>query len=364
MSVNTKMRDSTIAHLIDLHRFSNGEVRAMLKLLNEADADLFARLRAALERMGTEFSVRRLATLLEGVWSANEGAYRQLSARSKEQMQELTTYELEFQQNLFQSLLPRELSVSIASVEAKAAYAASAAHPFQGKLLSEWFDSLATSRRNRISTMLNIGFVSGKTVDEMIRDLRGTRAQNYADGLLEIDRRNAEAVVRTATSHTASFARQQFFKANEDLIAEEQWVSTLDNRTSETCQIRDGLLYTAVDHDPVDHKIPWGEGPGLIHWNCRSTSVPVIDSAKALGIELPPLERAAMNGVAAPGTTFKEWLESRSASMQDDILGPTRGALLRQGKLSFDRFFNDKGVFLTLDQLRSRDAAAFGRAGL
>lgn len=365
LTINEKLRDEVLAHLIDLHRLANGEVRKILALLNAADSDIFARLVAALHSgQITEFSLARLTSLLSGVWELNDATYRQMATRSANEMHDLTIYELDHQESLFKELLPDALSGRIATLDAQTVYAAAMARPFRGALLADWFERLAANRQRRVEDALRVGFVSGKTVDEMVREVRGTRAQNYADGILQIDRRDAEAVVRTATSHTAQFARQSFYRANEDLITEEQWVSTLDNRTTEMCQIRDGLIYTSPEHRPVGHRVPWLEGPGALHWNCRSTSVPVIDSAKALGIELPPLERASMDGTAAPGTTFRDWIERQSASRQDEILGPTRGALLRRGNLEFESFFNDKGIYLTLDQLREKDAAAFRRAGV
>jgi hypothetical protein len=55
---------------------------------------------------------------------------------------------------------------------------------------------------------------------------------------------------------------------------------------------------------------------------------------------------------------------SSPAARQDEIVGPTRGALMRSGKLPFDSLYTDRGEYLTLDQLRERNAAAFKRAGV
>ena len=46
------------------------------------------------------------------------------------------------------------------------------------------------------------------------------------------------------------------------------------------------------------------------------------------------------------------------------MLGPTRGKLFREGGLSMDKFYNDKGRYLDLDELRERDARAFEKAGI
>jgi SPP1 gp7 family putative phage head morphogenesis protein len=346
------MRDAALLHAINLQRYSNSEVRAMLRVLNGADVELAARLAAALERLPVEsFTVRRLDALLSGVWDMNDRLYRQLSLRTAQEMEQLAGVELNTLSATFTELLPAgQVTVGVPST--RQVWAAATARPFRGRLMADWFSTLAAQRQARIEVALRTGYVTGQTVDEMVRTVRGTRAEGYADGIINIDRRNAEAVVRTAVSHTAEVARQAFYAENRDLIKEEQWLSTLDNRTTDLCIARDGKLYTADDaHEPIGHDLPWLEGPGQIHWNCRSVSIPVINTAKVLGFELPPVERAAMNGVAAPGTTYKEWLASQPASVQDQILGKKRGALYRAGDVSFGQFFNSRGEFKTLAQL-------------
>jgi hypothetical protein len=96
-------------------------------------------------------------------------------------------------------------------------------------------------------------------------------------------------------------------------------------------------------------------------------SVPVVKSWRDLGIDLPdmtPTERASMDGTVPADLSYGEWLKRQSAARQDQVLGPTRGALLRRGGLSIEDFSNDKGVQFTLDELRARDAEAFKKAGL
>ncbi|MFD1690664.1 hypothetical protein ACFSHR_26830 [Azotobacter chroococcum] len=142
------------------------------------------------------------------------------------------------------------------------------------------------------------------------------------------------AVVQTAIGHTASVAREQFVETNQDIIKAERWVSTLDNKTSEPCRIRDRLQYAVGTHKPVGHKIPWLAGPGRIHWNCRATSTPVTKSWRELGIpidEMSPGERASMDGQLPAETTYSQWLQRQSAARQDQVLGPERGRLLREG---------------------------------
>lgn len=106
---------------------------------------------------------------------------------------------------------------------------------------------------------------------------------------------------------------------------------------------------------------------GRLHWRCRSSSAPITRSFRSLGIDiddLPPAERASMDGQIAGDLNYGEWLQKQSAARQDEVVGATRGKLMREGKMAFDQFYTDRGVFIDLETLRARDAAAFKRAGL
>jgi len=52
--------------------------------------------------------------------------------------------------------------------------------------------------------------------------------------------------------------------------------------------------------------------------------------------------------------TYGQWFARQSAARQDEIVGAKRGELFRAGKLSFDKFTDDKGRWLSLDELRQR----------
>ncbi|MHB1123712.1 MAG: hypothetical protein ACYC0T_13450 [Ramlibacter sp.] len=94
----------------------------------------------------------------------------------------------------------------------------------------------------------------------------------------------------------------------------------------------------------------------------------MVKSWKALGVgDMPEFKastRASLDGQTPAGTTYQQWLERQSAERQDDILGPTRGRLLRQGKLAASDMWDGKGNYLTLAQMARRHRAAFERAGL
>ena len=369
-TVNAALDDAAVSHSVDLQRYGNGVVRRIIGLLNRVDADLFAQISAALDRLPAEsFTVERLEALLGSVRSLNLQAYQQVERELTTELKSLAEYEAGYQAQLFESTIPAQIRVriAIAPVNVQQVFSAAYAQPFRGRLLREWASSIEADRMVRIRDAIRLGYVENQPIGQIVQRIRGTRAKGYSDGIIEIDRRNAETITRTAVSHVAAHTRDGFFKENKSLIKAIQWVSTLDARTSDLCIVRDGLQYAPQTHEPLGHSVPWLAGPGMLHFNCRSSGVAITKSWRELGIpidEMSPSTRASMDGQVPAEMTYGQWLAKQSAKRQDDILGPTRGALLRDGGLTVDKFSNDKGVWLTLDQLRVRDAAAFVRAGL
>lgn len=270
MTANERLLDAAIHRAIDTHQYSEGVVRRLVSMLNGADADIFAALTSALERMPADsFTVARLEALLQSVRAMNDAVYARIGGDLAAQMRAFGAAEAAFQVALFGSAIPAEVlaRLPLMMVTAEQVYAAVVSRPFQGRLLSEWASSIADDRMRRIREAIRVGYVSNETNAQIMTRIRGTRALRYSDGIIEIDRRSLRSVVNTAVSHTAATARGEFYRANMKLIAAEQWVSTLDSRTTHICQARDGKRYTADAHKPIGHDLPWLGGPGRAHWN-------------------------------------------------------------------------------------------------
>lgn len=369
-TVNELLADDATSHAVNLHQYSKGVARRIVALLNRVDADLAEALGRALERLPREsFTVARLGKQLDSVRSINRRAYSATDKALRSELKSFADYEAGYQFELFSRVIPDQIlaKFSIASLDGNQLYAAAIGRPFQGRLLKDWAEKLPDDRLIAVQNKIRVGFVEGKTNAEIVRDIRGTRAAQYADGVLDRSRREIQTVVQTAINHTAALAREKFYDANDDLVDVVRWRSTLDTKTTEWCRIRDNLKYTADTHKPVGHSVPWLGGPGRIHWGCRSTDEPIVKSWRDLGFdidELSPGTRASMDGQVAADTAYGSWLQRQSAARQDEVVGVVRGRLMRSGDLPFDKLYSPKGEWLSLDQLREREAAAFTKAGL
>lgn len=355
--INDRLSDEAVAHSLFVSRYGTGTARRMVNILNNSDAALTAQLRFALQKLSPEsFTVNRLESLLGSVREINrtavEGAFQSLS----EELLAFGRYEAGFHYDLLSTLLPEAVlrHYPLITVSPEMVYATAMAQPFQGRLLKEWASKLESDRLKRVVNAVRYGYLTGDTADQIARRVNGTVSRHHQDGALQMSRANAMSIAKTAVSHLAAVARGKFAQANRDILDAKQWLSTLDNKTTPICIIRDRKKYT-LDNKPVGHKIPYLTGPGNIHFCCRSTETLVVKSWRELGIPVDEMDagtRASMNGQVSADTSYLAWLARQSAERQDQVLGVVRGSQYRAGNLELIDMFTDKGEWLTLEKLK------------
>lgn len=387
--VNETLQDSSVRHSVYLIRYGGSLAKRAVTLLDKADADLVNRIRARLEKIdqrGLDLgpaTTNRLQRLLVEIRTLNQTLYAALYDVLKTDLTALAKAEVEMTAHRLTAAVGVDFGVNRPAPELLRAAVTS--RPFQGRNLRDWAKTAGTDKVRRVSDAVRIGLVEGQTTDQIVGRIRGTRAFAYRDGILEISRRGAEMVARTAVNHVANRAQNMLYQANGDVIKSVRWVSTLDSRTSAICRSRDGEVY------------PLGAGPRPpAHPNCRSSVTPITKSWDELsengslspgrgstnmetifrkqlrdrGFTAEQIEqtimgaRASMNGEVPGALNYSQWLKGQSAALQDDILGKAKGRLFRSGGLGVDKFVDRAGRELNLSQLRAKYPSAFDDAGL
>lgn len=349
-TANDNLLSETLQRDVDLERYRRGQVTRMLAFLARLEEDLVAQInRLDPTAVGPSYRAARLARLLAAVQERIDQYGDMLEKTLIPEFQQLAVDEGKFGAHLLGDVPP--VALDVVTPSNALLRAAVTARPFQGRLLREWVSEHAASVRMRLRNSIRMGVAQGEGIDQIVRRVRGTKAAGYRDGVMEVNRRGAEAMVRTAVSHTVNAARAVTYEENADLVKGVRWVSTLDSRTSITCASLDGRVF------------PLSSGPRPpAHVNCRSSTAPVLKSWKELGIplgEAPSGTRASMDGQVAGGVTYGGWLGTRTRAFQDEVLGPTRADLWRRGKVPLEKFTDYSGRSLTLEQLRGRYPKAF-----
>lgn len=334
MSSNGYIIDGLTRHQAFIQRFAGGQVRESLPILRQMARDI----RAALQRQDlTDFQTARLVALQLDIQTITSAAGVSLRDLMTENMVEFAEYEAQFTQRLLRGAVTVELA-GVSTVALGAAVTSAPMTLVSGKRVVNTtfagiFDVFASGASREIMTAVQAGITAGSTNAEITRNVMSmvnnrTRAQ-------------AEAVVITAANKAGATARAELYKANADVLKGEEWTSVLDLSTTDVCMGRDGNLY------------PVGQGPQPpAHYRCRSVRVPVVDDRFAALRE--GATRASMNGPVSSKTTYNSWLKSQPKAIQDEVLGPERAKLFRGG-MNVDKFTDDTGRTLTLDELRSRE---------
>lgn len=318
-SAGDRLLDEAVLHRIALSRYSTATVRKVLALLNRTDTALAERILRA-DNEGRDPA--QLEKLLEEIKALQADGWTVVRGRMNDDVAALANVERLFSERMVRAGAQASGAAVANAPTTAQVVAAVNARPFQGRFLRDWLSDAEAGAAKRVRDTLRQGFVEGRSVTDLVRQIRGTRANGYRDGVLEISRRGAEAMVRTALTHTAAVSAKETYEAMG--VEAATFLAVLDSRTTLTCAGLNGQTF------PLD-KFPWPPR----HINCRSTAMPVVKGASK---------------VEAP--SYSDWLKRQPDEVQNDILGPARAKLFRSGKLTVDRFTDDKGRLLTLDELR------------
>jgi SPP1 gp7 family putative phage head morphogenesis protein len=227
-----------------------------------------------------------------------------------------------------------------------------------GEVLEKAFRGIATDQAERFSQVVRNGLLTGETTPAIAKRLIGnlqfgeeakTVRQLVAAGgqATAVADNQIMALVRTSINQVANSASQQVYEANQDITKKYRYVATLDSRTSSIC--------AALDNQ----EFPYGKGPmPPQHFNCRSTTVPIIDPDI-----LPPstiAKRASADGPVPINTSYGQWLKDQPRSVQQDVLGPGKVPYFNRlvekygARDAMAKLVRDDGAELTLVQLRKR----------
>ena len=229
--------DTATRHQHFLERLKTGNANKFEKFLRMADK----RVRELLTDAGTIENRRKLATLQREITDALQAVYARWDDELTSDLVEIMSNEANFELRTIEKLLGGEVDMiapDVASMQREAF-----SRPFQGKTLRKLLADFADEEALRVSGVVRQGFFDGRSVSDIARDIRGTKAAQFTDGALRQTDIRARRIARTAVQHFASVARHEVYAENDDIITEYEWVAVLDSRTSSICMTLDGQVW-------------------------------------------------------------------------------------------------------------------------
>lgn len=388
---NEQMYDAALRHQTYVLRYSAGLRNRINQILDETESEIAGKI---ITKFGDNDGIRssaewnRLTALQNVIFEIRSEAWKVAGSAINDDAKAFAEQEAKFYTFLIASTSPVILDTVMPHPETLKAIVTE--RPFEGRLLSDWVKKLSDDDVARLNKSVQSGLIQGKAAQQVTRELFGTQKAKGTDGITNMTRGSVNMMIRTAMQHINSSVRSEVAQANNDIIEMEEWVATLDGRTTPFCKGTDGKLFKP------------GEGPQPpAHIGCRSARVMYLSQdigvrpSKPVTEKLLVKEYAQENNLGSIGsrddlprgtkgdydtwarkrirelvgqvpakTTYNDWLRNQTVDFQDDTLGKTRAALFRKGGLTLDRFIDVDGTTLTLKEMAQRDAAAFERAGI
>lgn len=344
-------------HQAYLYRTSSQSVNELLTIFNAESALMLAKLRDLLDELNdseklalaggqyTTSNLKEIRDLISQWFMAINTSLPQAFAVSATA---LAVYEASYTAKIYGGKIKKPNGEKLYSTAKKAPLVG-------GALVEDLLAKIAETARQKVEYAIRDGINSGKTNQEIVQRIRGTKRLNYEDGLLTSTKSDIDQTVRTIRNHVANQTYLDTFKQlGYEYV---RFVSVLDGRTTKLCASLDGTVWR-ID-DPAKRVPP-------LHRNCRSILVPVEKDGRLAGErpfvmderpmkDIPKDERSQLIGQLDANTTFKEFFGKTDDFFQKEWLGPKRFKLYKDGKFDFDKFFDPEGRLYSLDELRKLD---------
>ena len=339
MSANDFLLDAGIKHQIYVQRYAGGQVKDLVKYLDDAQAEILGKL----DGVDSLAESRSLQRKLDQITALQSDALEKLSKGITDNAADFAEYEAEFAVKTMNTAaaasvtLPasEQLRALVTQAPMQLAISGKAGSTIQSLTLGQAATQFSKDKAAEITRTIQRGVVEGSTVQSLTRQIASVTNKH---------KRQAEALVRTSVNHISSEARSAVNRANEDILKGEEYVSVLDGRTTIGCAALDGKIL-GFDEPPFTPR----------HWNCRSLRVPVLkDEYQEGGLEGT---RASVQGPVSAKRTYSGWLKDQSPEFQNGVLGLERAKMFRAGKLSLDDFVDSNGNPISLKQLQVLDGA-------
>ena len=244
MPTKSDLIGAEVAHSTFVERLGKGDANKVIDYLKEADAYISKRLKREGETIRNQ---TRLLKVQADIRSRLNALYSKWEKERDKNLLDLVSYEADFQIKLLDKFTidvdftrPADEQIVAAALRQPLLIGRGGSAIFTQKMLDKWKPDQIAMTNGAILT----GFSTGQTTQQISARIRNE--------VLPLSRRDSDAIVITATKHMATAAKQEVFKANDDIVIGYRLVATLDDRTSNQCRSWDQtVVLNDADYKPM-----------------------------------------------------------------------------------------------------------------
>lgn len=378
LNAQSALRDVFVARSFDLEKVKTASAKNIGKILEDLMREIERELRDA-DPTGvtrTAYQQERLNKLFNMADKTIKSQYKGIYGIMTSDLATLAEIEGLFAAKAINAVLKVDVLDYVVSREVLEKLATDTL--IEGAPSAEWWSKQAVSLQDEFKRVMRVGVAKGETLQQMSARVMGTQKPSllgvrgkipgvtdeaiegltYEPGLLRKARRNAQALVRTSYQTIMSEARQDAYRANDDVIKGTELCAVLDSRTTLICRGYDGKTWDLNGKPIPPNTLPQMIPP--LHWGCRSVLVPILkDLEEILGVPgmsaMPTSTRSSIDGQISTDVTFDQWMKARPVKEQIEVLGKGRQKLYADGKLTLADMLNPQtGQVMSLKALREK----------
>ena len=370
MNASEALEDVLIGRDIDIMRLEAELQRSTLAELRKLEKDLQAALRAT-DPTGPRYlgaQMRRLTRFLDEVRDQIRRVYGGIARDLERQEEEAIEIESDYLGEVFAGVVGFNLIRR--GIRKRRAKEMVQDQLVQGAAPKEHWKRQGSNLLRRLGDQLRQGVQQAESITQLVARAIGTRAQNFANGLMRVSEREAESLIQTSLSQVITGTRDELYGEMKDLLSGRQAINPLDFRTSTICRARAGRAWRMNGAPfPGTGTVERFPGPPPWHFRCRTTLIPIIRSYKQLLdsgalsesqhqqlLDMAEAKKVALDGKPATGVTFDTWFNRLSKEEQRKAVGPGRLELWEKGAIRATDLIDQRGRPLTLEQLRSKNS--------
>jgi len=366
--------DEIVRHQIQLERAKAGEGTNIFNISKDIDSDI----KRILDRLPEMYTQRQLNAALKRIEKLVNNYYsRTVLPLLESSAATAVDVEVDFSKGVVATHLADEPNLAISPSKTKVLRQVNT-KVYQGKKLSTWAKMLGRQKVKDVTVMVRTRAVENAPKSKLISGVSGaTKRSNNA----------AKKVSDAYINQSVNFSRNAVYNVNEAWVSELVWSTILDGRTTITCGVRSNQRYDEKTKRPINHDNQWNGGPGVIHWNCRSVSIPTRKDGKtkvdgrlvswkegdktAIGaakgyergdnrkkdgkkFEIPTANNKLKIDVVRASTDYEVWLKRQPNAFVRDTLGTTKAELFLNKGASLGSFVVENGRQLTIKEISKR----------